>query len=269
MTWREIGDRIWVRRWPFLDQTIGVVAGAKCVAVIDTRSSIGHGHALLAEMRGLTALPHLVVNTHHHWDHTLGNAAFRPCAAWGHARCAERLRAAGDDEKAKALTWSSELAADLAETPVDPPERTFETAAMVKLGGRTLELRHFGRGHTDNDIAIAIDGVVFAGDLFEQGAPPSGGDSYPFEWPATLGQLLDFGGDEAVYVPGHGEPVDAEFVRAQLAEVAFLAEAARRADPGASAKALAAAVAPQLGWPGAYAADILERALGQLRGEIE
>jgi glyoxylase-like metal-dependent hydrolase (beta-lactamase superfamily II) len=285
--WREIGDRVWVRRYAFLDQTIGVIAGSERVVVVDTRSTRAQGAKVLAALRALTPLPHLVVNTHHHWDHVLGNAAFRPCEAWGHERCAATLRASGDEQKAAAHAWAPELAAEIDETPVDPPERTFAAVAEFDLGGRTVELRYFGRGHTDNDIAIAVPdaGVVFGGDLFEQSAPPTFGDAFPLEWPATLGHVLDLGdGMEAgggsggpratVFVPGHGEPVDADFVRAQLADLAFIAEAARRADPGARGSdaaaraALADEVARHLGWPDGAAHRALERALAQVRGEI-
>jgi glyoxylase-like metal-dependent hydrolase (beta-lactamase superfamily II) len=57
-------------------------------------------------------------------------------------------------------------------------------------------------------------GVVFAGDTVEQGAPPSvGSDAVPAEWPVLLDRLLALAPD--IVVPGHGEPVDATFVRAQ------------------------------------------------------
>ncbi|EPJ41430.1 hypothetical protein STAFG_1541 [Streptomyces afghaniensis 772] len=37
----------------------------------------------------------------------------------------------------------------------------------------------------------------------------------PSHWPAALDRLLDLGGEDALYVPGHGAVVDAAFVRAQ------------------------------------------------------
>jgi glyoxylase-like metal-dependent hydrolase (beta-lactamase superfamily II) len=37
----------------------------------------------------------------------------------------------------------------------------------------------------------------------------------PSRWPAALDRLLALGGDDALYVPGHGAVVDAAFVRAQ------------------------------------------------------
>ncbi|OPE45367.1 MBL fold metallo-hydrolase, partial [Mycobacterium intermedium] len=34
-------------------------------------------------------------------------------------------------------------------------------------------------------------------------------------WPATLDRLLEIGGPDAVYVPGHGKVVDAAFIGRQ------------------------------------------------------
>jgi glyoxylase-like metal-dependent hydrolase (beta-lactamase superfamily II) len=59
---------------------------------------------------------------------------------------------------------------------------------------------------------------VFAGDLVEQGAPPSvGPDSDLPAWPATLDALLALA--PRVVVPGHGDPVDAAFVSEQRGEL--------------------------------------------------
>jgi glyoxylase-like metal-dependent hydrolase (beta-lactamase superfamily II) len=65
--------------------------------------------------------------------------------------------------------------------------------------------------------------VVVAGDLVEQGAPPSFEDSYPLDWPDTLTDLLAL--QPRLVVPGHGAVVDAEFVhdqRAQLSKLEWL-----------------------------------------------
>jgi glyoxylase-like metal-dependent hydrolase (beta-lactamase superfamily II) len=58
--------------------------------------------------------------------------------------------------------------------------------------------------------------VVFTGDLIEEsGDPAIDVDSDVAAWPATLDRLLTVGGPDAIYVPGHGSVVNAEFVRRQ------------------------------------------------------
>ena len=99
-----------------------------------------------------------------------------------------------------------DLAADLREVVVDPPDRTFEEQAVVDVGDRQVELRYLGRGHTDHDAIVLVPGtgVMFAGDLLENGAVPSFGDSYPLDWPATVDGLTPL--VERIAVPGHGDP---------------------------------------------------------------
>ncbi len=276
--WREVGAGVYVRRYRFLDQSIGAIVGDERVLIVDTRSTLTQGQELLADLRELTALPWVVVNTHAHFDHVLGNAAFRPCEAWGHLRCAENMRSSGPALRERALAWSPESLDDLTATPIDPPERTFAAAADLDLGGRIVQLRHLGRGHTDHDVIVrdAASGVLFAGDLLEQGSPPWFDDAFPLDWPDTLGVMLDLVGE--IVVPGHGEPVAREFVEGQLAEIAYLAETARRSwselqaaghDPAAPAPAaLVADAARHLGWPDRPVRDALGRGLAQAAGVL-
>ena len=171
--WNEIGDRVFLRRYAFYDQQIGVVVGADEVLLVDTRSSHAQAEEIRPDLRVLTPLPvGVVVNTHHHHDHTFGNHVFRPAPIWGHVRCAPRHASDGDREAARPGGRRPKLAADLPAVVIDPPDRTFEETAVVEVGGRRVELRHLGRGHTDDDIVALVPdaGVLFAGDLLENGA---------------------------------------------------------------------------------------------------
>jgi glyoxylase-like metal-dependent hydrolase (beta-lactamase superfamily II) len=85
-------------------------------------------------------------------------------------------------------------------------------------------LANMGPAHSGHDLAVLVPGtpeVVFCGDLVEEsGEPQAGRDAVPSRWPAALDRLLELGGEDAVYVPGHGAAVNAEFVRAQRAALA-------------------------------------------------
>ena len=54
--WREVGDRVWIRRYESLDQTIGVVGGASGLVVIDTRASHPLADELRDELRQLAGI---------------------------------------------------------------------------------------------------------------------------------------------------------------------------------------------------------------------
>jgi glyoxylase-like metal-dependent hydrolase (beta-lactamase superfamily II) len=95
------------------------VLGGDQVLLVDTRSHHGEAAELRSDLRALTSLPcRQVVNTHAHFDHCFGNAAFRPAAVWGHPRCAEALRSRGERERASAIRWLPEAAASLAEVEI-------------------------------------------------------------------------------------------------------------------------------------------------------
>ncbi|WP_164701662.1 MBL fold metallo-hydrolase [Modestobacter sp. KNN46-3] len=223
--WREIGDRVFVRRHRELDLNCGLVVGDGACLVIDTRSHLGEGRALAEAVRTVTPHPWTVVNTHAHYDHCFGNAAFRPADVWGHRRCAEELEATGEHQRASVVTGLREdgdPAAELVATaPIDPPDRLVDDLARLDVGGRTVTLRHLGRGHTGADLVVTVDDVLFAGDLVEDGSPPAMEDAYPLEWADTVTAVL--GLVRGPVVPGHGGVVDAAFVAAQRDELVQLA----------------------------------------------
>jgi glyoxylase-like metal-dependent hydrolase (beta-lactamase superfamily II) len=232
--WREIGDRVWVRRYDPLDQTIGVIGGSAGLAVVDTRASHRLADELRDELRQLPGTTVAVVNTHGHWDHVFGNARFVPIPIWGHVRCAAMIVDHGEEQRARVLAaYPVETAEQFRDVELTPPTELVAEAATLDLGDRQIELRHLGLGHTDNDLVVRVPdaAVLFAGDLLENAPAPGFGDSYPIAWAATGGALLDL--IDGVVVPGHGDPFDRAFAERQVAELGALATLAREAVSGA------------------------------------
>ncbi|KAA5828758.1 MBL fold metallo-hydrolase [Saccharopolyspora hirsuta] len=229
MSWHEVGAGVFVRRYAELDLSVGLVVGAESALVIDTRGDRVQGAELAAAVRGITALPWQVVITHGHFDHCFGTSAFLPAPVWAHERCAGFLASTADQQRAEWVAHyrregADDIADALAGSTADRPDHLVSDRVDVDLGGRVAQLRHPGLGHTDHDLIVAVPdaGVVFAGDLVEQGAPPDFGDSYPECWPSAVDGILAL--SPAVVVPGHGEPVTSDFVRTQRAELAAIAE---------------------------------------------
>ncbi|MFR9730235.1 MBL fold metallo-hydrolase [Saccharopolyspora sp. MS10] len=226
--WEAVAAGVLVRRHAELDLTTGLVIGERRALVIDTGGDHRQGAELAAEVRELTPLPWDVVLTHGHFDHCFGTAAFLPAPVWADRGCTGYLREHAERQRAE---WSEryreqgrpEVATALGATTVVLPDREVTGSAEIDLGGRTARLLHLGAGHTGHDLVVEVPdvGVVFAGDLVEQGAPPDFEDAAPREWPEALRRLLAL--DPALVVPGHGCPVDAAFVREQRAELLLLA----------------------------------------------
>jgi glyoxylase-like metal-dependent hydrolase (beta-lactamase superfamily II) len=270
--WHEVGDQVYVRRHLSLDLNCGLIVGDGACLVVDTRSHDGEARDLMAAIRHLTPHPWTVVDTHAHFDHAFGNASFRPTTIWGHRQCAARLRARGRADRDRVVAearedpgWE-EFADAVAAVQISPPDAVLDDTVTLDIGGRTAVLAHHGRGHTDGDVVVAVPaaGVLFAGDLVEEGAPPAFNDAYPLDWPATLDGVLDT--VTGPVVPGHGAVVDAAFVRAQRDEIAAIGNLARAV--AAAGRPLDDAVgdAP---FPPDVARTALERALRQLEGALQ
>ena len=267
--WTEIGDRVFVRRYAFYNQNIGVVLGRDAALVIDTRTTYPQAREILDDLRELTSAPvEVVVDTHGHYDHAFGNAVFRPATIWGHVGCGPFMARTGDARRPQLVAELPDLATELREVVVDPPDRTFEERAVVDVGDRQVELRYLGRGHTDHDAIVLVPGtgVMFAGDLLEGGAVPSFGDSYPLDWPATVDRLMPL--VERVAVPGHGDPGGPDWVAEQAAALHAVADLGRRIAAGDLGLEDALASNPYPAFPADNVRRPIRRAAAQARCEL-
>ncbi|MGW6935736.1 MBL fold metallo-hydrolase [Lentzea sp. NPDC054927] len=192
----EIASGVFIKRHAELDLTLGLITGSGDSLLVDS----GMDPALAEEIR-----PSRIVLTHNHWDHVLATEAFLPCEVWAHEDCVvdETLL------ESRAVYHSEPF-----EGTLIAPTHTFRDTVTLDVGGRRVDLHHFGPAHTSHDVIVHVPdvGVVFAGDLVEQGAPAqAGSDATPSNWRAVLDRLLEL--DPRIVVPGHGDPVDAKFVR--------------------------------------------------------
>jgi glyoxylase-like metal-dependent hydrolase (beta-lactamase superfamily II) len=268
--WVELGDGVLVRRYRDLDQSLGLILGDDACLVVDTRGDLVHGAEWAAAVRAVTKVPWTVVITHSHWDHCFGTAEFLPSDIWAHEACRADLVVNGARQRENVARRYREYSQendrpDLAEladliSVVEPvlPDRLVRERAALSVGGRTVVLAYFGPGHTDNDLVVHVPdaGVVFAGDLVEQGAPPAFEDSYPEQWPAAVAGILGLA--PAVVSPGNGEPVDVDFVVRQQAELTLIAGLCSDVVTDRCSMAAALRRSP-------YPADVLQTAVARVR----
>jgi len=222
--WTEVADRVFVLRYPVLDVNTTLIVGDGAALLVDTLATPRQAAELRDAVEAVTRAPLTVVNTHHHFDHTFGNATFGT-PSWAHTGCVAALRDHAEGLRHAAAEEFPDLAAELADVTVVPPDHEVHAGTDLDVGGRRVLLRHLGRGHTDNDLAVLVPdaGATLTGDLVEVGAPPSFADAWPLEWAATLAELLALSATEGagtVFVPGHGAPTGAYYVKAQHADLA-------------------------------------------------
>lgn len=222
--WERLTGSVHRCRLPFCDVTIGLVRGRTGALLVDTGTTLAEAAAIDADVRQLAGRPvsHIVL-THKHFDHVLGSSLFTEADIYCAPEVVEYLSSATGQIRDDALHYGADAAEiDRAIAALRRPHHGIYDA-VIDLGDRTVTIAYLGRGHTTSDLVVVAPGtddddrvVVFTGDLVEESADPAiDADSDVVAWPATLDRLLAVGGPEAIYVPGHGNIVDAEFIRRQ------------------------------------------------------
>lgn len=130
-----------------------LVCGEKKAAVIDTMNGIEDVHAVV---RGITDLPLVVVNTHGHGDHILGNRYF-DCDCFLHP--ADMKIAARHSRFPMFMRFFGRS------KPKMPPFKPIDDGDVIDLGGLTLEIILLP-GHTPGGICPLLreKRVLFTGD---------------------------------------------------------------------------------------------------------
>ncbi|GAA4920447.1 MBL fold metallo-hydrolase [Streptomyces coeruleoprunus] len=223
--WERLAEGVGRRRLPVWDATTALVVGEEGALLYDAGSTLREGAELRGQVQRLLGgrrVTHIALS-HPHFDHVLGAAAFAGAQVFGAVGVDEVLSRDRDALRYDAVRHG--VAPGDAHEATDVlvhPHHLVCGEWTLDLGGRQVLLANVGPGHTGHDLALLVPGaggspeVVFCGDLVEEsGDPQAGPDAIPSRWPAALDRLLQLGGEDARYVPGHGAVVDAAFVRAQ------------------------------------------------------
>ena len=218
-----------------------VIIGNNEVLVVDACYLPSSAKQDIDQIRKWTNKPvRWLVNTHWHYDHTMGNGTYanefpgihivahtetRNQIVGYNPGWFERFPSRGDrfqkmlddgkDESGNALTEADikELKDAIAGIqPVQnefkkiidaPPNVTFDSEMTIDLGDRIVELKFLGRGNTAGDAVVFLpaEKILIVGDLLDYPVPYLGG-GFPTEEIVTLKKMRDM--DALTFIPGHG-----------------------------------------------------------------
>ncbi|MDJ0630979.1 MAG: MBL fold metallo-hydrolase [Rhodobacter sp.] len=210
---QELGEGVYalLSSQPPIDNS-GFIVGENGVLVIDAHVNGRMANLIQTRVREVTDLPILyLVNTNHHGDHTFGNAFFPDeTQIIAHSETA-RIMVDFEEEKELILAGAGGRTDFLDGVELRLPDITFEDRMTIDLGGRIVELHHFGHANTAGDVVVysrdaraAWTGNFIVGAEF---IPPVFEPVTRSHLAATtaMAQTLDVD----IIIPGHGRPTDA------------------------------------------------------------
>jgi len=245
-----------------------IFVNARDVLVVDAHSKPSAAAALIAQIKkDITTKPvRYLVNSHFHWDHTQGDAAYKASGAkvdiiaseatkqlmteLSRNRLKESLdsvpkqiydvqarlaKAASNADKERYTDLIRQLKAyqvEMKSYTLELPTITFAKSHVIKDPAGDLHLEFHGRAHTAGDIAVFSPQkrVVASGDAII-GFLPNIADGYPRPWPATIDSVGRLAFDHLI--PGHG-PVQND--RARMTQMRnYIEELTGRIDEGKKA----------------------------------
>ncbi len=178
--------------------TIGMLVAQDGVVIVDTQFQ-DTAKIALGSLQGWTQRKiDVLINTHHHGDHTSGNVIFRPTAVKHVAH-----RNVPTLQKAQAAAAKSDVPQAYAET-------TFDTAWSEKIGKETVSLKYYGPGHTSGDSVVTFQNanIVHMGDLMFYLRNPRvdrGAGASIKNWIVTLESVAKEHPADTIYIAGHSK----------------------------------------------------------------
>lgn len=179
--------------------TILFYLSSEGTVVVDTEFPEQANH-LISEVKKKSSQPFaLVINTHHHGDHSGGNISFKGLTphVLAHANSLKNQQKVAVAQKSE----DKQLY----------PDETFTDSISKKIGKEKITLRYFGPAHTDGDALIHFENanIVHMGDLINNRRYPyidrTAGASVR-NWVKVLEQTEKTFDNNTTFVYGHASP---------------------------------------------------------------
>jgi glyoxylase-like metal-dependent hydrolase (beta-lactamase superfamily II) len=242
----KLKDNLFVLRAAGSGGNTAVFVTTTGVVVVDTKNP-GWGQPILDKIRELTDKPvTMIINTHTHGDHVSGNVEFPPTVDVvtqqnTKVNMAKMISPNGPPAKPTPTIFETNGGRGL-------PKRTFKGKMTIGRGSDRIDLRYFGRGHTNGDAWVVFPAlrIMHAGDIFSGKNIPildgfNGGSGV--EMPETLSKAADYATKEKIeaIITGHSTQMTVADLREYSAfNEDFLTAVKDAKKAGTSAEALAA-----------------------------
>jgi glyoxylase-like metal-dependent hydrolase (beta-lactamase superfamily II) len=242
---REITPGVWFRegipnsRHPARVEEMGtpnatIIEMKDYLIVVDANFPVG-ARLIMEAIRKVSSKPvKYVFDTHHHADHSSGNAVWHKAGATtlAYVGVAEELKRM--KPPAPELSALQRKMADMhvpsAEGPIEPPMQSFDASPFVlDDGSRRVEFHFLGWAHTRGDgfVFLPKEKILCTGDALANGGYNYLGDGYVENWNNVLRKAKTFG---AKYViPGHGPLAGPDVFDGQMLFFTELEKAVRAA----------------------------------------
>ena len=203
------------------------ITGKSSVIVIDPGSSLESGRMVLRQLKKITNKPvTLVLNTHVHGDHWLGNQAVReqyPQAKfYAHPEMIRKSKESEAEAWVKLMSSLTKGATDGTEAVI--PENELHDGDMVEISGISVKVHIMPAVHsyTDAMFEVVEDGVFFTGDntTYKRIARFSDGT---FRGTIAMADKI-IAENYKLYVPGHGPVGNKEIIESFRTYVVTLYE---------------------------------------------
>ena len=179
----------------------GFIVTEQGVVVFDTGPSLRYGKQLRQQISEITNKPIiLVINSHLHPDHFLGNGAFSNVAVKSSSKTINQLQQIGDD----LATGLYQLVGDwMRDTEVLLPSPV-KMGAIITTPKHQLSILEL-KGHSSSDLMLfdAKTGVLFTVDLVFHDRAPTTPHAHLGHWIYGLDRIIQM--QPKWIVPGHGK----------------------------------------------------------------
>jgi len=256
----------------------GIIAGGRAgTTVVDALFTPGMTRTLIDEVKRVSMQPIArLVTTHHHVDHTLGNALFpRDTEILAHARAKAEMERVGLGVLRIIERMAPHFQGQLEGIEERLPDATFDGETLeIEAGGRQARLLHYGTAHTRGDVMVHLPGerLLFMGDVAFFYVTPMAFEGHVGNWIRTCDRVLE-AIDADVLVPGHGPLGTKEDLRVFRDYLRLVYEGSRQAfEAGITEQEAAAAIDlgayAEWGEPERLSINVA-RCFAEFRGEIE